>query len=335
MSSAAIVILNYNGREMLETFLPSVIANSQTDIWVIDNNSTDDSIPYLEERYPQIQLLKSSENLGYAGGYNWGLEQLRKDYEFHILLNSDVEVTKNWDTDLVRALEFMPEYAAIQPKILSWTVRNKFDHAGAGGGFVDAYGYPYCRGRIIDQIEQDSGQYDDSIDVDWASGACFIVRSEIFHQFGGFDASFFSHMEEIDLCWQMRKSGWKIGYKGNISIYHLGGGTLQRSSPHKLYLNIRNSLSMIYKNESAANFKKIYRVKYLLEHLAILSYRIKGQKDLAKAIRRGYTDFENIKPSIRKFRVSAIQGEEIKSKSPITSLIWQWAVLRKKKFSDF
>ena len=272
MSSAAIVILNYNGREMLETFLPSVIANSHVDIWVIDNSSSDDSIPFLEEKFPQIQVLKSSQNLGFAGGYNWGLDQLRNEYDFHILLNSDVEVTKNWDSDLVRALESMPDYAAIQPKILSWTSKNKFDYAGAGGGFVDGYGYPYCRGRIMDQIEQDSGQYDDSIDVDWASGACFIVRSEVFHQFEGFDASFFAHMEEIDLCWRMRKSGWKIGYKGDISVYHLGGGTLQRSSPQKLYLNIRNSLSMIYKNESAANFKKIYWASNTcLEHLAILS----------------------------------------------------------------
>jgi hypothetical protein len=335
MSSAAIVILNYNGREMLETFLPSVIANSHVDIWVIDNNSVDDSIPFLEEKFPQIQVLKSSQNLGYAGGYNWGLDQLRNDYDYHILLNSDVEVTKNWDIDLVRALEVMPDYAAIQPKILSWTSKNKFDYAGAGGGFVDAYGYPYCRGRIMDQIEQDSGQYDDSIDVDWASGACFIVRSEVFHQFDGFDASFFAHMEEIDLCWRLRKSGWKIGYKGDISVYHLGGGTLQRSSPHKLYLNIRNSLSMIYKNESTASFEKIYWVKYLLEHLAILSYRIKGQKELAKAIRRGYTDFTSIKKSLRKFQTPICEGKEIKSKSPVTFLVWQWVVLRKKKFSAF
>jgi hypothetical protein len=295
----------------------------------------DDSIPFLEEKFPQIQVLKSSQNLGYAGGYNWGLDQLRNDYDYHILLNSDVEVTKNWDIDLVRALEVMPDYAAIQPKILSWTSKNKFDYAGAGGGFVDAYGYPYCRGRIMDQIEQDSGQYDDSIDVDWASGACFIVRSEVFHQFDGFDASFFAHMEEIDLCWRLRKSGWKIGYKGDISVYHLGGGTLQRSSPHKLYLNIRNSLSMIYKNESTASFEKIYWVKYLLEHLAILSYRIKGQKELAKAIRRGYTDFTSIKKSLRKFQTPICEGKEIKSKSPVTFLVWQWVVLRKKKFSAF
>lgn len=333
MSSAAIVILNYNGREMLETFLPSVIANSHVDIWVIDNSSSDDSIPFLEEKFPQIQVLKSSQNLGFAGGYNWGLDQLRNEYDFHILLNSDVEVTKNWDSDLVRALESMPDYAAIQPKILSWTSKNKFDYAGAGGGFVDGYGYPYCRGRIMDQIEQDSGQYDDSIDVDWASGACFIVRSEVFHQFEGFDASFFAHMEEIDLCWRMRKSGWKIGYKGDISVYHLGGGTLQRSSPQKLYLNIRNSLSMIYKNESAANFKKIYWVKYLLEHLAILSYLIKGQKELAKAIRKGYDDFDSTKSSLRKFQSYISKEQEIKSKSPVTFLVWHWAVLRKKKFS--
>lgn len=335
MSSAAIVILNFNGQEMLETFLPSVITNSQTDIWVIDNGSSDNSIPFLEEKYPQIQLLKSTKNLGYAGGYNWGLDQLRIEYDFHILLNSDVAVTKNWDTDLVQALEDRPDYAAIQPKILSYTSKNKFDYAGAGGGFVDAYGYPFCRGRILDAIEQDAGQYDDSIDVDWASGACFIVRSELFHQFKGFDASFFAHMEEIDLCWRMRKSGWKIGYIGDTSVYHLGGGTLQRSSPHKLYLNIRNSLSMIYKNESAAKFKKIYQVKYILEHFAMLSYLIKGQKELAKSIRRGYKDFERTKRNLPKSPASFSKDREIKSKSPIKLLFWNWAILGKKKFSAF
>lgn len=335
MSSAAIVILNYNGRETLETFLPSVCAHSTNDIWIVDNGSSDDSLDFLRQNYPTIQLLCSDENLGFAGGYNWGLDQLRQEYEFHILLNSDAEVTKNWDNDLVRALEAMPDYAAIQPKILSWTSKNKFDHAGAGGGFLDTYSYPFCRGRIMDQIEEDYGQYDDFIDVDWASGACFIIRSEVYHQFGGFDASFFAHMEEIDLCWRMRKSGWKIGYKGDVSVYHLGGGTLQRTSPHKLYLNIRNSLSMIYKNESAANFKKIYWVKYLLEHLAILSYRIKGQKELAKAIRRAYSDFEIIKSNPRKVETLVRKGEEIKSKSPVRSLVWHWAVLGNKKFSDF
>jgi len=334
MSSCAIVILNYNGRDTLETFLPSVVNWSGYTIWIIDNGSTDDSVNFLRLNFPAVQLLESAENLGYAGGYNWGLEKLKGQFDFYILLNSDVEVTKNWDKDLVHALDSQADYAAIQPKILSWASKKKFDYAGAGGGYLDDYGYPYCRGRIFEVIESDFGQYNDQVQVDWASGACFILRANVFHDLHGFDASFFAHMEEIDLCWRFRKSGWKIGYDGKIEVYHLGGGTLDRSSPKKLYLNIRNSLSMLYKLESNSSFRRIYRLKFVLEHLAGLSFLLKGQKEFAKAISKGYADFNQSRKSIRKFQTSISEDRQVRSKSPVQLVLWNWKILGKTRFSE-
>lgn len=334
MSTCAIVILNYNGRETLATFLPSVLEHSMYPIWIIDNGSTDTSVSFLEENYPQIKLLLSDKNHGYAGGYNWGLAQLKNDYDYYILLNSDVEVSKSWDSGLVEALEKRPGYAAFQPKILSYSDKKTFDYAGAGGGFLDAYGYPFCRGRIFDKIEEDHGQYDDVIDVDWASGACCIIRSNIFHELEGFDPSFFAHMEEIDLCWRMRKSGWRIGYRGDVHVFHLGGGTLARSSPKKLYLNIRNSLTMIYKNESSGQFRKIYRVKYFLEHLAAFQFRLKGKKEFASAIIDGYKDFNKSKSQVKKNNSLVNWSGAIQSQSPVKLVVWQSQVMGKKKFTD-
>src|SRR5690606_23145618 len=190
MITCAIVILNYNGEEMLKTFLPSVFMHSVYDLWVIDNASTDGSINFLKEHFPQIQQIQLSQNFGYAGGYNEGLANLRGKYEYYILLNSDVEVTAGWDSVLINWMENHSEYAALQPKILSWTAKDTFDYAGAGGGFLDSYGYPYCRGRIWDSIEKDLGYYNDTIDVDWASGACMVAKATVFHELSGFDSDF-------------------------------------------------------------------------------------------------------------------------------------------------
>ncbi len=331
MKTCAIVILNFNGEKTMATFLPSVLAHSSHDIYVIDNASTDASIAFLHSTYPTIQLIQNPRNLGFAEGYNKGLEQIEGKYESYILLNSDVEVSPNWDTGLVERLFSKKDFAAIQPKILSWQDKSRFDYAGAGGGFLDFFGYPYCRGRIWDSIETDSGQYDDDILVDWASGACSIFRSAVFHQLGGFDPEFFAHMEEIDLCWRIRKTGWKIGYTGSVKVYHQGGATLDRGSDRKLYLNIRNSLSMIYKNVSSKRFAYIYMVKYLLEHLAAMDYWIKGEKAFAKAIWRGYSDFHKKKNSIQRFRASE---DGIPSKSPVESIFWNWKIRGKKSFQD-
>ena len=329
MKSCAIVILNYNGEKTLKTFLPSVVQYSCFDIWIVDNGSSDGSISFVIKDFPQIQFLQATKNLGFAEGYNWGLEQLAGQYDTYILLNSDVEVTAGWDYDLVAKLIAKPDFAAFQPKILSWKDRSQFDYAGAGGGFLDEFGYPYCRGRIWDSIETDTGQYDDDIQVDWTSGACMAVKADIFHKMGGFDSDFFAHMEEIDLCWRMRKRGWKMGYTGAVKVYHLGGATLDRASARKLYLNIRNSLSMVYKNSDS--FTIIYGVKYLLENLAAVRFWINGEKDFAKAIWNGYSDFRGKKQKILK--IESLENE-IPSSSPVQLVFWNWKILGKKSFLE-
>lgn len=332
MKPAAIVILNYNGRQVLPTFLPSVMAHSEFDCWIIDNASTDDSLDFLNENFPEVSIIKLGSNFGYAGGYNWGLEELRGKYDYFILLNSDVEATPFWDSSLIAFLEKNQDYGALQPKILSWQGRKRFDYAGAGGGFLDSLGYPYCRGRIWNTLESDHGQYNDQIQVDWASGACLAIRASDFFDQGGFDAHFFAHMEEIDLCWRLRRSGRKIGYLGSVTVFHQGGATLDRSSPRKLYLNIRNSLSMIYKNESGLNFFGIILAKSAFELAASLGYLVKGEKEFAFAIFRGYKDFWNRIGLIEK----TIKRPEVESTTigPVRFIFWNYLILRKRKFSQ-
>lgn len=334
MKSCAIVILNYNGEEMLKTFLPSVCAHSKYDIWVIDNASTDQSLEVLASGFPQVQCIQQVANLGFAAGYTEGLQQLKGQYEYYILLNSDVEVTAGWDEGLISWMDKNPAYAAVQPKILSWQDKSQFDYAGAGGGFLDAYGYPYCRGRIWDVLEKDKGQYDDTINVDWASGACMVVKSSVFHELSGFDPSFFAHMEEIDLCWRMRKSGWHIAYLGEVTVYHLGGGTLDRSSPRKLYLNVRNSLSMIYKNEPTWAFRKVFLVKSMLEHLAAMNYVKDGKRAFSEAILNAYRDFRAQKKSLRKFVPAESNKAEVPRQGKVTLVFWDWRVRGKKTFGQ-
>jgi GT2 family glycosyltransferase len=334
MKPCAIVILNYNGVEMLKTFLPSVITCSSYEVLVIDNASTDTSIEFLEQYFPQVKTIRLVENFGYAGGYNWGLEQLKGKFEYYILLNSDVEVTPSWDINLISWMHQHQSYAALQPKILSYQDPSKFDYAGAGGGFLDQFGYPYCRGRIWDTIEEDRGQYDDAIDVDWASGACMVVRSTDFHELSGFDGHFFAHMEEIDLCWRMRRMGKKIGYLGDVAVYHLGGATLDRASPRKLELNIRNSLYMIHKNLNGFQLGKVVLVKGILETLAGISYLIKGKSELAKAVFKGYQTFFHTKSMIQKFNPKEGRKMEILSKTPIKLVLGSYYLQGKKKFTD-
>ncbi|WP_262912306.1 glycosyltransferase family 2 protein [Algoriphagus sp. AGSA1] len=334
MKPCAIVILNYNGEEMLKTFLPSVCMHSSVDTWVVDNASTDGSIEYLEKNYPQIQQIRLSGNFGYAGGYNEGLAKLEGHYEYYILLNSDVEVTAGWDSNLIAWMNSHPEYAALQPKLLSWKERDTFDYAGAGGGFLDGYGYPYCRGRIWDSVEKDRGVYNDSIEVDWASGACMVVKASVFHQLSGFDPGFFAHMEEIDLCWRMRRSGWKIGYTGLVEVYHLGGATLDRSSPRKMYLNIRNSLSMVYKNESAWRFYWIFLVKSLLEHLAAWSFVLRGEKEFSKAIVGAYKDFGKNKRALARFQPELNGRQQVERQGKVHLIFWNWKILGRKSYDQ-
>ncbi|MBJ6369188.1 glycosyltransferase family 2 protein [Snuella sedimenti] len=243
----AIVILNWNGKALLEQFLPSVISHSkQADIYVADNASTDDSINFIKRTYPNIKIIKNTVNGGYAKGYNDALKCIEAD--IFCLLNSDVEVTENWLPPILEIFKEESSTAIIQPKILDYKRKDYFEYAGAAGGFIDKYGYPYCRGRIFNTIEKDNGQYNDTTEIFWASGACLFIRSHVFFKLNGFDERFFAHMEEIDLCWRAKHLGYTIKYVGLSTIYHVGGATLNASNPQKTYLNFRNSLFMLTKN---------------------------------------------------------------------------------------
>lgn len=245
--TVAIAILNWNGKKWLEKFLPSVIEHSQNaEIYVIDNASTDDSIAYLKTHFPSVHLVKNNQNYGFAGGYNEGLKSIKAD--IYCLLNSDVEVTPNWINPILEIFHKYPKVAAVQPKIKSYHNRNFFEFAGAAGGQIDNLCYPYCRGRIFDEVEEDKGQYDDETEIFWASGCALFIRSKDFWTQKGFDARFFAHQEEIDLCWRLINSGRKIYYTYRSTVYHVGGGTLNKQNPRKTFLNFRNNLSMMAKN---------------------------------------------------------------------------------------
>lgn len=331
MKSCAIVLLNYNGEAVLPTFLPSVVKHSSHDLWMIDNASTDKSLEYVRREFSQVNLIPLESNHGFTGGYNFGLEQLRGQYDYFILINTDLEVTPGWDQVLLNFLQDREGYAAVQPKILSWKEKSYFDYAGAGGGFLDALGYPYCRGRIWSHLEEDIGQYDDTVDVDWASGACMAIRAEDFFAQQGFDLDFFAHMEEIDLCWRLRQSGRKIGYLGSVTVYHLGGATLDRGSSRKLYLNIRNSLSMIYKNVRTLRFIGTFLLKAGLEGMAALQYLLKGQAGFAKAILKGYLDFFT---SPKKKQVQIGSAQTSVSRGPVQFILAHQLFRGVKKFTD-
>ncbi|MEX1003383.1 MAG: glycosyltransferase family 2 protein [Crocinitomicaceae bacterium] len=270
----AVVILNYNGENYLKQFLPSVLLHSQqATIWVVDNCSTDDSLAFLRREYPQVKIVENSENGGFAKGYNDGLKNICADY--YILLNSDVEVTENWITPCIELMESDPEIAAVQPKILSQKNKSKFEHAGAAGGYLDKNYFPFCRGRIFEKVEEDKGQYDDTVEVFWATGACLFIRSTVFHRFNGFDEDFFAHMEEIDLCWRMKRCGLKVFACGSSKVYHVGGGTLNYLNPQKTYLNFRNSIFMIFKNHEGRMSRVFGRM--MLDGLAATLFLFKLQ----------------------------------------------------------
>jgi len=266
----AVVILNWNGKKLLEQFLPSVIAHSQeTDIYVADNASTDDSITFLKTTYPDVKIIQNKENGGYAKGYNDALKQVKAD--IFCLLNSDVEVTKNWLSPIKDTFKNETNTTILQPKILDYKNKDYFEYAGAAGGFIDKYGYPYCRGRLFNTIEKDLGQYNDTSEIFWASGACLFIRSHVFHELNGLDELFFAHMEEIDLCWRAKNLGYTIKYVGQSTIYHVGGATLSNSNPKKTYLNFRNSLYTLTKNAKGNIAPKIF-VRLILDGVASVKF---------------------------------------------------------------
>lgn len=331
----AVVILNYNGASMLAKFLPSVIEYSPgAGIVVADNASTDDSVAVLRESFPTVRLLQLDRNYGFAGGYNKALEQV--DAEYFMLLNSDVEVTDGWLEPLLSFMERTPDAVACQPKILAYKQKTHFEYAGAAGGFIDRYGYPYCRGRLFDTVEEDDGQYDDVRRVFWATGAAMMVRSDAFRKAGGFDGRFFAHMEEIDLCWRMLARGGEIYVVPQSRVYHVGGATLNKSNPRKTFLNFRNNLLMLYKNLPADELRSVMCMRAVLDYVAALKFLLTGAWGDFKAVlaaRREYRCMRGGYKNVREQNIAAAVTTEIKERSRF-SLLWQYYLKGKKRFSQ-
>lgn len=304
----SVVILNWNGKSWLEKFLPSVVRYSQSDdveIVVADNASTDDSIRFLTEKFPSVRLLLFEKNWGFAEGYNKALNEIESEYT--VLLNSDVEVTENWLPTLTAYMDANPDVAAAQPKILAQLSKDRFEYAGAAGGFIDQYGYPFCRGRIFSETEQDNGQYDDAADIFWATGACLMIRTKVYKSAGGLDGSFFAHQEEIDLCWRLRARGHRIVCLPRSTVYHVGGGTLAQESPRKTFLNFRNNLLMLYKNLPEKDLEKVLRTRTLLDFVSYVQFSVSGKRENAKAILEARKEFKKILPRYKSSREDNLQ----------------------------
>ena len=324
MKEIAVVILNWNGKELLQKFLPAVVQHSnQAQIYVIDNASTDDSVAFLQTNFPEVHLIQNQQNLGYAGGYNQGLKQVKEP--IYCLINSDVLVTENWLAPILKLLGEQPEIGIVQPKILDYKRRNYFEYAGAAGGFIDAYGFPFCRGRVFDTIEKDEGQYNDITPVFWASGACFFVRKSVFEQLNGFDTLFFAHQEEIDFCWRAHIHNIQVYYCGFSTVYHVGGATLSNGNPKKTFLNFRNSLLMLYKNRpKKGKFINIF-MRLSLDGLAGIHFLLKGKPQHCWAIVRSHFSF------YRLISQSAVNPNAIKYYR-VKSVVWTYFIRRKKTF---
>lgn len=296
MKPVAVIILNWNGEKLLREFLPSVVANTDTsiaDVIVADNGSTDGSRELLRKEFPQVKLLEFDENLGFAGGYNRALRET--GYRYTLLLNSDVETPAGWLTPLHDFMEVHPDAAACQPKILSYKQKGKFEYAGAAGGFIDRNGYPYCRGRIFDTVEDDNSQYDTPIEVFWATGAALMVRTDLYEKAGGLDERFFAHMEEIDLCWRLLLMGHTLWCVPASHVYHLGGGSLPAANPRKTYLNFRNNLLLLHKNLPAADLRGALLRRRLLDTVAWAKFILTLDLPNASAILRAHRDFRRMR----------------------------------------
>jgi GT2 family glycosyltransferase len=331
--SVAIVILNFNGKNYLEQFLPSVVASSylNKEIIIADNASADDSVQFLKQNYPSFRILINTQNDGFAGGYNWALAKVSADY--YVLLNSDVEVTPDWIEPIIELMEADKSIAACQPKLLSYYNRQSFEYAGACGGFIDRLGYPFSRGRIFDVLEKDKHQYEDAVKIFWATGAAMFVRSSVFHEMNGFDASFFAHMEEIDLCWRMQLAGYKIYVQPKSVVYHVGAGTLPRGG-RKVFLNFRNNLTMLLKN--LPQREKVYKIplRFLLDDISAIKGLLNGDIGFFKAIIVAHNQI--IKICLWEKCVITKNRKRLKNLDGVYlgSLVWQHFIKRKKKFSD-
>ena len=326
----AIVILNWNGKKILELFLPSVVEYSEeATIYVADNASTDKSIPYLKEKFSKVNIIQNKTNGGYAKGYNDALKNVTED--LLVLLNNDVEVTQNWLQPIINEFKRDNSLIAAQPKILDFNNKRYFEYAGAGGGFIDQLGYPYCRGRIFNTIEKDKGQYNDIKKIFWASGACFIVRSNEFKELNGFDENFFAHQEEIDLCWRIQQNGGIIKYIGNSTVYHIGGATLSNINPIKTFYNFRNSLLMLVKNIKSSKVWIILFMRLLMDGIAGIHFLIQGKWKHTLAIVKAHFSFYSLLPRYIN-KVYKIR-KEIKYYH-IKSIVWNYFIRKNRIFKE-
>ena len=328
----AVVILNYNGKRHLKTFLPSVVSfSSPYQIIVADNCSTDDSVSFLQTNFPNVEIIKNNENGGFAKGYNDALIKLKGRYEFYLLLNSDVEVTENWIEPLLHVFE-NEKIAGCQPKILSYTDKTRFEHAGAAGGFIDKDYFPFCRGRIFEKTETDSGQYDYPLEITWTSGAAMLIRSDLFHLVSGFDERFFAHMEEIDLCLRLGKKGYKFFCNPSSSVYHLGGGTLPYNSANKVYLNFRNNLFTLVKNHSGWLFPKLVK-RMMLDGIAAFKFLSEGKFLFFWKIFLAHMQLYINLPKLLKQRAELKIDKHVFKKYQ-GSILWAYFVQKNKHFSE-
>lgn len=330
--STAIVILNWNGRKFLDQFLPGVIEHSKTSstVYVADNASTDGSVAFLQQNFPEVKIIQNDENGGFAKGYNDALARVNADY--FVLLNSDIEVAGNWVEPVIDLMESDKKIAACQPKILAYHDKERFEYAGASGGYIDKYGYPFCRGRLFQSLEVDEGQYDDPVEVFWATGACMFVRAKVFHELGGLDSRFFAHMEEIDFCWRAKNAGYKNMVCPQSRVYHVGGGTLPKRSSRKTFLNMRNNNIMLYKNLPARRLLPVFFARLILDGVAALKFLVDGGvKDLIAVVRAHWSFFFLI-PQLNKER----KHKKLYKVSHIyrRNIVADYFLFGKKKFSQ-
>jgi GT2 family glycosyltransferase len=303
LAEVAVVILNWNGTEFLKRFLPPLIRYTDprlAELWVADNGSTDDSLNVLETEFPSVRSLELGKNHGFAEGYNLALARI--EAPFYVLLNSDVEVSEGWLEPMYRALKQNPETGACGPKILSWHRREVFEHAGAAGGFLDKYGYPFCQGRIFNVLEEDKGQYDADRDVFWASGACLMIRSDLYREAGGLDPFFFAHMEEIDLCWRIKNMGYRVRYCHESSVFHVGGGTLPKNDRKKTYLNFRNNIILLYKNLPKSRLFRVLFPRLVLDYISMFQFIARFEFHNLRAVVKAHFFLLVHIPAIRELR---------------------------------
>jgi GT2 family glycosyltransferase len=328
LKKIAVVILNWNGAKLLEQFLPSVIAFSdEATIYVADNASTDTSIEVIQNQFPSVKIIQNTGNFGFAKGYNEALKFVEEEY--YALVNSDIEVTENWLTPILNIFETQPETAIIQPKLLDFKKKTHFEYAGGAGGFIDKFGYPFCRGRIFDTVEEDKNQYDDAIEIFWATGACFFIRKEVFRTLQGFDGDFFAHQEEIDLCWRANNQGYVVKYCPNSVVYHVGGATLNEANPMKTFLNFRNSLLMLTKNLPKEKLVPIIFIRLCLDGLAGIQFIFQGKFKHTFAILKAHFYFYHLIGRDLKKRSNNQKTDYFYTKS----IVWNYFVQKKNTFN--